>query len=370
VISAAGLAAFLIAGCTSGGMGAGIEAQKLLTPKIVSVSPGLDSTNVNGAAQITVTYNEPVPAGAALPKLTPAIAGSWQRSGDKLTFTPRSGFAPQTHVTVTLPAANATGTKVRTTGAAIAAFTTGSYSTLRLQQLLAQLGYLPITWTPAAPAAKKNHRGKGGSANQQLNARQQLSAAYDPPAGTFTWDAGYPSNLSSFWTQGEANTLTRGAISGFEGDHGMTVDGTASPAVWSAVLKAAAAHKANTDGYSYALVSQSTDPETLTIWHNGKRALYTVANTGIADAPTPIGTFAVYEKLPFQIMSGTNPDGSTYADPVQWVSYFSGGAAVHYFDRYTYGWEQSLGCVELPYSAAEQAYDLLPYGTLVTVLPE
>jgi len=372
VISAAGLAAFLIAGCTSGGTGASVEAQQALTLKIVSVSPGPGSTNVNGAGKITVTYNEPLPAGAQLPKLTPAIAGSWQRSGDKAVFTPRSGFAAKTRVTVTLPATGAagtTGTKVRTTGAAIAAFTTGSYSTLRLQQLLAQLGYLPITWTPAVSAAK-NHRGKGGSAKQQLSARQQLAAAYDPPAGTFTWDAGYPSNLSSFWTQGEANTLTEGAISGFEGDHGMTVDGKVSPAIWSDLLKAATARKANTDGYSYALVSQGTDPETLTIWHNGKKALYTVANTGIADAPTPVGTFPVYEKLPFQIMSGTNPDGSTYADPVQWVSYFSGGAAVHFFDRYTYGWEQSLGCVELPYNAAEQAYNLLPYGTLVTVLPE
>jgi hypothetical protein len=29
----------------------------------------------------------------------------------------------------------------------------------------------------------------------------------------------------------------------------------------------------------------------------------------------------------------------------------------------------SLGCVELPYTAAEQAYPYLPYGTLVTVTP-
>ena len=42
----------------------------------------------------------------------------------------------------------------------------------------------------------------------------------------------------------------------------------------------------------------------------------TLANTGIGVAPTGIGTFPVYEKLPFQIMSGTNPDGSHYADPV------------------------------------------------------
>jgi lipoprotein-anchoring transpeptidase ErfK/SrfK len=55
---------------------------------------------------------------------------------------------------------------------------------------------------------------------------------------------------------------------------------------------------------------------------------------------------------------------------VEWVSYFDGGDAVHYFDRGSYGWQQSLGCVELPYAAAERAYPYLPYGTLVTVTPE
>ncbi len=29
-------------------------------------------------------------------------------------------------------------------------FTTGAYSTLGLQQILTQLGYLPFTWTPSA----------------------------------------------------------------------------------------------------------------------------------------------------------------------------------------------------------------------------
>jgi lipoprotein-anchoring transpeptidase ErfK/SrfK len=93
------------------------------------------------------------------------------------------------------------------------------------------------------------------------------------------------------------------------------------------------------------------------------------ANTGISAAPTPVGTFPVYEKLPFQVMQGTNPDGSHYADPVQWVSYFEGGSAVHYIARGSYGYPQSLGCVELPYSAAAAAYPYLPYGTLVTVTP-
>ena len=68
-------------------------------------------------------------------------------------------------------------------------------------------------------------------------------------------------------------------------------------------------------------------------------------------------------------MQGANPDGSHYADFVQWVAYFNGGDAVHYMPRADYGSPQSLGCVELPYSAAEQAWGYLTYGTLVTVLP-
>ena len=56
-----------------------------------------------------------------------------------------------------------------------------------------------------------------------------------------------------------------------------------------------------------------------------------------------------------------------YADPVSWVSYFTGGSAVHYISRGSYGSPQSLGCVELPLDAAKAAYLYLPYGTLVTV---
>ncbi len=49
------------------------------------------------------------------------------------------------------------------------------------------------------------------------------------------------------------------------------------------------------------------------------------------------------------------------------MSYFNGGDAVHYFPRASYGFPQSVGCVELPYTAAKAAYPYLPYGTLVTV---
>ena len=67
-------------------------------------------------------------------------------------------------------------------------------------------------------------------------------------------------------------------------------------------------------------------------------------------------------------MKGVNPDGSHYSDPgVPWVSYFHGGDALHGFVRGSYGWPQSLGCVEMPPSNAATVYPYTPIGTLVTV---
>ena len=66
-------------------------------------------------------------------------------------------------------------------------------------------------------------------------------------------------------------------------------------------------------------------------------------------------------------MRGTNPDGSKYADPVQYVAYFRAGEAVHYFPRGSYGFPQSLGCVELALGDAAKAWPFLTYGSLVTV---
>jgi lipoprotein-anchoring transpeptidase ErfK/SrfK len=67
-------------------------------------------------------------------------------------------------------------------------------------------------------------------------------------------------------------------------------------------------------------------------------------------------------------MSGTNPDGSTYHDPgIPWISYFNGGDALHGFTRASYGFPQSLGCVEMPAAEAGQVYPYTPIGTIVNV---
>jgi len=54
----------------------------------------------------------------------------------------------------------------------------------------------------------------------------------------------------------------------------------------------------------------------------------TLANTGISAAATDIGTFPVYLRLRNQVMTGTDPSGAHYADPVQFVAYFTGGDAI------------------------------------------
>ena len=327
--------------------------------KLVSVSPGSSATNVNGADPIKVTFNAAVSSSSPMPRLSPSIPGSWQVSGDTATFTPQVGFMPETTVTVSVPS----GVKPASTSLSAletsktVKFTTGAYSTLRLQELLAQLGYLPYTWTPSSSS--------GDIANG--DAAGQLAAAYDAPSGTFSLNGDYPSELTDQWAEGQNNMLDTGAVRAFEYNQGLTMDGIAGPEVWSHLLTAVSKDAKNPSGYSYALATQGSSDESLQVWHDGSRILDTPANTGIAAAPTADGTYPVYEKLQFQDMKGTNPDGSHYDDPVYWISYFNGGDAIHGFVRASYGWYQSLGCVELPPSTAQTIWPDLPYGTLVTV---
>jgi peptidoglycan hydrolase-like protein with peptidoglycan-binding domain len=330
---------------------------------VVSVSPSDHARDVNGTDPIRVTFSAPLAANSPMPKIYPSVSGSWKRDGDSVVFRPSTGFTDETYVTIKVPGGasgvqSAAGAKVGAGGQLASAvshsFTTAPYSTLRLQQLLAQLGYLPLTWTPS------------GTDVQPGDTAGQVAAAYSPPSGTFSWQSGWPSMLHSFWSEGSSNMITVGAIRAFESENHLTMDGEAGPSVWSALLSDVASGRKNTNGYSYAYASKSL-PESLTIWHDGREVLHSVANTGIPAAPTADGTYPVYEKMPYQVMKGTNPDGSKYSDPVYNVSYFNGGDALHFFNRGSYGWPQSLGCVELPWAASKTSYEYMTYGSLVTV---
>jgi hypothetical protein len=326
---------------------------------VVSVSPAAHTGGVNGTSPISVTFSAPLAVDSPMPTVTPSVAGSWQRVGSStVEFVPSAGFTEETHVLVTIPAGS---TGVRSVLGGLLAepvtsgFWTGGYSIMRAEQLLAQLGYLPLNWAPT-----------GGATAVANTPGAQLSAAYAPPAGTFTWQPGYPSQLQSMWAPGQASEVLTGAVMAFEYDHSLTMDGDIGPHVWDALLSAAAAGQRNSHGYTYALASQVI-PETLTVWHDGQVILTSPANTGIPGRTTADGTFPVYSRFVNTIMSGTNPNGTKYRDSVWYVSYFNGGDAVHYFPRASYGFPQSLGCVELPYTQAKFIYPYLTYGTLVTV---
>ena len=328
--------------------------------RVASISPRSGSVGVPGSAQLSVTFTAPVSRASPAPTLNPAVPGSWHVVGQRsMVFTPSEPFVPLSQVTLTIPGGRRG--PVGTAGGMLPArvvddFTIADGSTLRLQQLLSILDYSPLSWQAAgAPIAA-------------TDTPAQLEAMYSPPAGSFSWrNSGWPSGLLALWQQGRYNVFTRGLVMSFQADHGLIPNGQPSAGLWFALLHAVASGAVNTGGYNYA-VGDKVPPQSLTIWHNGAVVLRSAANTGIPQSPTPSGTFPVFARYRNQIMRGTNPDGTSYADPVQYVAYFHGGDAVHYFPRADYGVPQSLGCIELPLAAAAAAWPYLAYGTLVTVV--
>ncbi len=330
--------------------------------RVLAVSPSDGTSRLSGAASVQISFSAPVARASADPRLSPSVPGQWQESGRTLVFTPDTPLAPSTRFTLRIPAGPA---GIRSASGSLLAkpvtthFKTAAYAQLRLAELLSNLGYLPLSWQPGAGGRLSSDPTRDGAASEQ-------ELAYSPPAGSFTWQAGYPAALRSQWLPDRPNPLVRGAVMAFKAQHTMAINADTTRKFWARLFAAAQAGQRNKVGYTYATASKGS-PETLTIWHDGRVVVRSYANTGIPVAPTASGTFPVYLRYRYQIMRGTNPDGSKYADPVTFVAYFDGGDAVHYFPRGSYGSPQSLGCVELPYSDAERAWPYLTYGSLVTV---
>src|ERR1700691_4040150 len=202
----------------------------------LSVSPAAGTKGVNGTDPITVQFSVPLAANSPMPTLSPQITGSWQVEGDTAVFTPAVGWLESTKVTVKIP--GGPSGMISIDGASAGAggllacsvtqsFTTGSYSTLRLQQLLSQLGYLPLSWTQTS-----------GTAISSSDAKAQLAAAYEAPSGSFSWNGDYPSELTNQWSAGSDNILDVGAVRAFESVIGLTMDGVAGQQMWSDLLSA------------------------------------------------------------------------------------------------------------------------------------
>ncbi len=320
---------------------------------VVSVTP--TGANVAAGSTITVQFSTALAPGSPMPTLSPAVAGSWAvLSPSLLEYQATGPLVPGATETVTVPGGSSG--VVGSEGQHLAQSSTTQFSVapgsiLRLQQLLAELGYLPLTFTPASPLTSPTQEG-----NDQV--------------GSFTWRwPNQPLALETLWTPGTNNVITQGAIMNFESQNGLKTDGLAGPQVWTDLLTDVQSGKGDALPWDYVLVSQSL-PETATVYKDGVEVYSTPVNTGVAGATTENGTWPVYARYTVTTMSGTNPDGSHYSDPgIPWVSYFHGGDALHGFVRSHYGSPQSDGCVEMPVANAQVVYPLTPLGTLVTVQP-
>ena len=354
-----GLAALLINGSVSV---ASASPPGITTPttagalELAQTTPSPSTTEVSPSGPFQLAFNQPVKA-SAMSHLQTSVAGKWRSVGsDTIEFIPAQTLLPDTTVTIKSPSSLAAG-PIATNGATLAkpidlSWTSEGGSVLRLQQVLASLGYLPLRWTPRV-------------SQTSLSPVQQL---YSPVSGAFS--PRYPStpaSLQSSFQPGVDNRMTQGAVVAFERSNGMPAYTSIRPQLWPALLNAEASGLTNTNGYSYTTVSK-TIPETITIWHDGSVVLHTLVNTGLPQTPTPDGTFFVYLRYPTQTMTGTNINGSYYVDHgVKWVNYIDGSVAIHGFVRTSYGFPQSLGCIELPVSQAARAWKWLHYGSLVSI---
>lgn len=325
-------------------------------------------TSLSPMSTISLTLSKPIASvfGTAMPTLKPTINGALIPKGKWTKTTPYSvvytpatpDFWPSEKFTLSLPTsveiASATSGKL-SAPTSVVTLQGAPPSITRLQQLLAQLNYLPLSWSPAS-----------GNPTPNLVTQSQLSLS--APAGTFAWRWNMPTPFTSLWQQGGYNVITKGAVMSFEQFNGLNTVGLANPLLWPTLINDVLTKKVDPHRYSWIEVQKSL-PQTLKLYENGTVVLTSLTNTGIQGLTTTNGTFPIYLRFKKNYMSGTNPNGTTYHDLVYWINYFLGSEAVHGFPRAQYGYQQSLGCVELPVSTAATVYSQVHIGTLTTVLP-
>jgi peptidoglycan hydrolase-like protein with peptidoglycan-binding domain len=322
--------------------------------KLLSITPKNGSQSVATNAPVDVKFTDPVAVGTPKPKISPAVAGTWSKpTPSTLRFIPKAPWPLATAISVTVtPGTRGTHSVYKQTLAegASTSFATAGMSTLRVQQLLAELNYLPVRFI-------------AHGATRPANAMAMAQP------GTFHWKWGSAQNiLSSQWAASSTNEVTTAALMDFQRQHNLDTVGTAGPLTEAALIKDAIAHKLDPDTYDYVLVTKVL-PENLTLYVNGVIQLANLAvNTGVSGADTEDGTFATYSHSYSSEMRGTDVDGSTYDVICYWVSYFDGGEALHAYPRSYYGAPASNGCVEMDTANAQALYPYTPIGTLVTVV--
>ncbi len=313
------------------------------------------STIADGAQPLTVTLSAPVYPSSPAPMLTPRVAGRWRIVGDSEVFTPASTLEPCSDYALTVWAG--------TTSTAHAPL--GRRQTIRLhvdcppiaglQQALARLGYL---------GAKLDPRYDVHIPSGRQTRAQAAAYAFHPPQGRLAPD---PSDAPPVQI-GQLDATTRGALTVYQSDRGLSSTGEPNAATWASLLYDETVYRRDPISYTWVTVSESL-PETLEVHVGGRVAFSTPANTGVSGAETALGIFPIYSRLTSTTMTGEDVDGTKYkVEDVPWVNYYNGGDAVHGYPRESYGFPQSNGCVELPIEASRTVFGMLQLGDIVEVM--
>lgn len=331
----------------------GLTHPRILT-RIVSTSPQHTGLVSDGTAALVVRLTGPRAHGSPRPRIEPTVSGSWTDEGNAEVFTPDATIPPCRWYALVVPAGTAAEGQAPLPHGHSEAFHARCPSTTGLQRTLARLGYLPDALSTA---------GQTAAASSPGSLREAAKQAFDSSGGRLRARfSGAPA-----LAPGQMDEVTTGALMAFQSDHNLNPDGSAGATTWAKLLDAAASGLRTPKPYTWVTVSKE-GTETLAVHRNGHVVLSSPTNTGVSGATTPSGAFPIFERFTSTTMTGTNPDGSHYSDPgVPWVNYFTGGDAVHGFDRGSYGSPQSNGCVELPPSTAAKVYPMLAVGDLVVV---
>jgi lipoprotein-anchoring transpeptidase ErfK/SrfK len=329
-----------------------------VTPEAPTTLTALpDGIRLDGTTPLWVRLSGTPAPGSPRPRVSPAVAGTWSTNGDSEYFTPASTLEPCTSYKLTIPASiQATGQmplgKARTLSLTVACPPVKA-----LQQALARLGYLPYTF----------HSLYGVHLPSGAESRSTAAhLAFHPATGALVSNVRDAPPLS----YGKLDATTEGALTVFEASRGIEsseTSGVSNARIWESLLASETVGRRTPSPYTFVTVSES-DPETLEVHKGNHVVLSTPANTGVPGAETPQGVFPIFARDVSTTMSGTDVDGTKYDIPdVPWVNYFNGGDAVHGYERGSYGFPQSNGCVELPIETAKTVFGMLALGDIVYI---
>ncbi len=244
---------------------------------LTSVTPANGARDVRYRQAVTVSFSEPLAPASPHPALTPAVPGYWTRtSATTWRFVPAANYPPLQRIVVTVPGGTSGVTAV--SGVTLAssrrtAFEVAGPSVLRLQELLAELDYLPVAFVPAAPPAPAAPAGPSGGTAAAPSGASTTTAPPTAPATGSTGLGSTGSTVPASGSSGSSGAQSQPGSGGTRlssaaaGDASASVavarlEGSASsPAGAGAVKKASSANV--TASAASALSVESTQPDSV-----------------------------------------------------------------------------------------------------------